>query len=168
MPLFTWPECGIEREIWARCRRWSAVWPRQLRVFDTGCELMSFNDHESRLDLAVLVYHTYCNNARKTRLVLGSFSLLFYVPHICLSTVVHLGFDALLISAFLAGVKRTTGLTCVYPHNGFLRARPLLTDPHSRKSRTKIFGVRPLSPFQYPSCSYASLELLSSYLEFGW
>ncbi|KAJ3993006.1 DUF1748-domain-containing protein [Lentinula boryana] len=26
-------------------------------------------------------------------------------------TLVHLGFDALLISAFLAGVKRTTGLT---------------------------------------------------------
>ncbi|KAI9453201.1 DUF1748-domain-containing protein [Lactarius psammicola] len=27
--------------------------------------------------------------------------------------LMHLGFDALLISAFLAGVKRTTGLTCV-------------------------------------------------------
>jgi len=27
--------------------------------------------------------------------------------------LVHLGFDALLISAFLAGVKRTTGLTYV-------------------------------------------------------
>ncbi|KAJ2916480.1 hypothetical protein MD484_g3904, partial [Candolleomyces efflorescens] len=28
-----------------------------------------------------------------------------------LGKLVHLGFDALLISAFLAGVKRTTGLT---------------------------------------------------------
>jgi len=28
-----------------------------------------------------------------------------------LGKIVHLGFDALLISAFLAGVKRTTGLT---------------------------------------------------------
>ncbi|TEB35473.1 DUF1748-domain-containing protein [Coprinellus micaceus] len=28
-----------------------------------------------------------------------------------LGTLAHLGFDALLISAFLAGVKRTTGLT---------------------------------------------------------
>ncbi|KAF8974699.1 hypothetical protein BDZ97DRAFT_1774937 [Flammula alnicola] len=28
-----------------------------------------------------------------------------------LGTLVHLGFDAMLISAFLAGVKRTTGLT---------------------------------------------------------
>jgi len=26
-------------------------------------------------------------------------------------TLVHLGFDALLVSAFLAGIKRTTGLT---------------------------------------------------------
>jgi hypothetical protein len=25
----------------------------------------------------------------------------------------HLGFDALLIAAFLAGIKRSTGLTCV-------------------------------------------------------
>lgn len=30
-----------------------------------------------------------------------------------LGKLVHLGFDALLISAFLAGVKRSTGLTCV-------------------------------------------------------
>ncbi|KAE9404514.1 DUF1748-domain-containing protein, partial [Gymnopus androsaceus JB14] len=29
---------------------------------------------------------------------------------------VHLGFDALLISAFLAGVKRTTGLTPALSH----------------------------------------------------
>ncbi|KAI0260933.1 DUF1748-domain-containing protein [Gloeopeniophorella convolvens] len=28
-----------------------------------------------------------------------------------LGTLAHLGFDALLISAFLAGIKRTTGLT---------------------------------------------------------
>ncbi|CCM04024.1 uncharacterized protein FIBRA_06181 [Fibroporia radiculosa] len=28
-----------------------------------------------------------------------------------LGTLVHLGFDALLLSAFLAGIKRTTGLT---------------------------------------------------------
>ena len=28
-----------------------------------------------------------------------------------LGKLVHLGFDALLISAFLAGVKRSTGLT---------------------------------------------------------
>lgn len=30
-----------------------------------------------------------------------------------LGKLVHLGFDALLISAFLAGIKRTTSLTCV-------------------------------------------------------
>lgn len=30
-----------------------------------------------------------------------------------LGTLVHLGIDALLISAFLAGIKRTTGLTYV-------------------------------------------------------
>jgi len=30
--------------------------------------------------------------------------------------LVHLGFDALLISAFLAGVKRTTGLTPALSH----------------------------------------------------
>jgi hypothetical protein len=30
------------------------------------------------------------------------------------ASVVHLGFDAVLLSAFLAGVKRTTGLT--YAH----------------------------------------------------
>lgn len=30
------------------------------------------------------------------------------------ASLVHLGFDAMLISAFLAGVKRTTGLTYVY------------------------------------------------------
>ena len=32
-----------------------------------------------------------------------------------LGKLMHLGFDVLLISAFLAGVKRTTGLTCVCP-----------------------------------------------------
>lgn len=30
-----------------------------------------------------------------------------------LSKLVHIGFDAILISAFLAGVKRNTGLTYV-------------------------------------------------------
>jgi hypothetical protein len=35
-----------------------------------------------------------------------------------LGKLVHLGFDALLISAFLAGVKRTTGLTCVFLEPG--------------------------------------------------
>jgi hypothetical protein len=32
-----------------------------------------------------------------------------------LGKLVHLGFDAILISALLAGVKRSTGLTCVPP-----------------------------------------------------
>jgi hypothetical protein len=31
-----------------------------------------------------------------------------------LGKLIHLGFDALLISTFLAGVKRSTGLTYVY------------------------------------------------------
>ncbi|RXW15999.1 hypothetical protein EST38_g9856 [Candolleomyces aberdarensis] len=35
-----------------------------------------------------------------------------------LGKLVHLGFDALLISAFLAGVKRTTGLTFVHNASG--------------------------------------------------
>ncbi|KAK7471050.1 hypothetical protein VKT23_002465 [Stygiomarasmius scandens] len=33
------------------------------------------------------------------------------IPRLGVMALVHLGFDALLISAFLAGVKRTTGLT---------------------------------------------------------
>lgn len=32
-----------------------------------------------------------------------------------LGKLVHIGVDAVLISAFLAGIKRTTGLTCVPP-----------------------------------------------------
>jgi hypothetical protein len=32
-----------------------------------------------------------------------------------LGKLVHIGFDAILISALLAGVKRSTGLTCVSP-----------------------------------------------------
>ena len=32
-----------------------------------------------------------------------------------LGKLVHLGFDAILISAVLAGIKRSTGLTCVSP-----------------------------------------------------
>jgi len=35
------------------------------------------------------------------------------IPRLGVMALVHLGFDALLISAFLAGVKRTTGLTYV-------------------------------------------------------
>jgi hypothetical protein len=41
--------------------------------------------------------------------------------------LLHLGFDALLISAFLAGVKRTTGLTCVCPPSH----RPQPRESHS-------------------------------------
>lgn len=32
-----------------------------------------------------------------------------------LGKLVHLGIDAILLSAFLAGIKRSTGLTCVSP-----------------------------------------------------
>ncbi|KAA8577117.1 hypothetical protein EYC84_007118 [Monilinia fructicola] len=38
-----------------------------------------------------------------------------------LGKLTHYAFDAVLLSAFLAGMKRSTGLTCVYPYT-FLRA----------------------------------------------
>lgn len=58
-----------------------------------------------------------------------------------LGKLVHLGFDALLISAFLAGVKRSTGLTCV--PSFVLNIQETKTD----KSNTGIV---------YQSCSLSS------------
>lgn len=53
----------------------------------------------------------------------------------------HLGLDALLISAFLAGVKRSTGLTFVKVLDVYNLALILLVDLSSPRSLIKIFDV---------------------------
>jgi hypothetical protein len=57
----------------------------------------------------------------------------------------HLGMDALIISAFLAGVRRSTGLT--YVSMPLTAANEALTltavDPHYLKFQTKTFVVSP-------------------------
>ncbi|KAJ3568409.1 hypothetical protein NP233_g5732 [Leucocoprinus birnbaumii] len=64
-------------------------------------------------------------------------------------SLVHLGFDAMLLSAFLAGIKRTTGLT------------PALAQVPNKDIRRK-------SQFhQLCPCLIPPPELLRSYLEFG-
>lgn len=61
-----------------------------------------------------------------------------------LGKLVHIGFDALLISAFLAGIRRTTGLTYVCH---WVRPAVLGTDClfgvalHSPKFLTRTFVV---------------------------
>ena len=59
----------------------------------------------------------------------------------------HLGLDALLISAFLAGVKRSTGLTFVKVLDVYNLSLILLVDLSSPRSLIKIFdvGLFPLS-----------------------
>ena len=70
-----------------------------------------------------------------------------------LGKVVHLGIDALLLSAFLAGIKRSTGLTCVpfsplslVPWNTLTtprscRAMRSHADPHCPRCRTRTSVV---------------------------
>ena len=82
---------------------------------------------------------------------------------------VHLGIDALLISAFLAGIRRTTGLTCV----SFIilqvlsrRSVFIIIDLPFHKSQTKMFAV---SHYLCLVCHYifSLSEILRSYLETG-
>jgi len=82
------------------------------------------------------------------------------------SSLVHLGLDAVLLSAFLAGIRRTTGLSYahispyVYGHLFRLQASPLPSpqqghSPWVRLSLLPLLRVDALS------------ELLHSYLELG-
>ncbi|KAF8165123.1 hypothetical protein B0H34DRAFT_223776 [Crassisporium funariophilum] len=83
-----------------------------------------------------------------------------------LGKIVHIGFDALLIAAFLAGVKRTTGLTYVFDKGGRSFTHICVAGLHCRKSRTKTFvncydhiwsSVRNLVPSRdeiMPKCIY--------------
>ena len=77
----------------------------------------------------------------------------------------HLTVDALLVSAFLAGIRRTTGLTYVLAsylvHNTHLD----MAAPHSRKYPTRTFAVSSISDCKRPSDH--PTELLRTYLEFG-
>lgn len=73
-------------------------------------------------------------------LVVGSFLL-------TRSSLVHLAFDAALLSAFLSGVRRTTGLS--YAHSSIC-ARVLILSPGqlSLKSPARIYAVSfPLTAF---------------------
>ncbi|PPQ66297.1 hypothetical protein CVT26_010981, partial [Gymnopilus dilepis] len=69
----------------------------------------------------------------------------------------HLGFDALLISAFLAGVKRTTGLT---PALSQVPNKDIRRMYHS-KLRTWLYNLAHAHGCLFPA------ELLKSYLEVG-
>ncbi len=67
------------------------------------------------------------------------------------SLLAHLAFDALLFSAFLAGVKRTTGLTYVtHTHSISATQRPVSTGLPCLKYLIKISVVRALPFIRIP------------------
>ena len=79
-----------------------AIAPTKSRLSQTCDERVSITWPAS--PLIIDFSHTYyCNSTSTIRV---------YNPEM-LGKLVHLGFDAVLISAVLAGIKRSTGLTCV-------------------------------------------------------
>lgn len=75
-----------------------------------------------------------------TTLCLGGAYLLTQV------SLVHLGFDAMLISAFLAGVKRTTGLTYAHfspalTHSLTLNSSPALSQVPNKDIRRELLPI---------------------------
>ncbi len=76
-----------------------------------------------------------------TTLCLGGAYLLTRV------SLVHIGFDAVLVSAFLAGVKRTTGLTYAHFFHSFFNmqshfvSRPALAQVPNKDIRRKLLLV---------------------------
>lgn len=82
-----------------------------------------------------------------------------------LGKLVHIGIDAILISAFLAGIRRSTGLTCVTHFSSLIASAYRHVDPQWLWYPTKIFGVSYHEVLHY----YINdvLELFRSYLEIG-
>lgn len=82
------------------------------------------------------------------------------------SSLVHLGLDAVLLSAFLAGVRRTTGLSYAhispYVHGHLFRLQASsLPSPQQGHSPWVFLSIPPLIHVD------ALLELLHRYLELG-
>ncbi|CAG5179393.1 uncharacterized protein ALTATR162_LOCUS9218 [Alternaria atra] len=86
-------------------------------------------------------------------------SLLLYGAYYCLGKVAHYAFDAVLISAFLAGVRRSTGLT-PYDYKIGAKAKP------SPSVKPDTFGENPSAQKWFESYLWVGETVMDSSVAF--